>query len=287
MKLFALIFAVILATAQAAQVKSFTAINCGGTIDFEKTTANAVEIADADCVKVADALFYKVTCSDDTTDATWSLTSFSNAACTTVVDTATDTTDDCQDTEEILDGSSLSVDCSKVPSSCFSGNDFVMLESGKKVPYGDLKVGDRVLSIDEDGNLFYDRVFRLSSWHPKQRHTYLKITSATGFSLEIDENHFIHANDCCSLDNMKVAGKVAVGDKIYVVGENGLTADEVTKVENVEATGVFNAHTLNGNIVVNGVAASHFTTETLWHRRSWAPYWYKVVDLAARVTGSA
>ncbi len=65
-------------------------------------------------------------------------------------------------------------------------------------------------------------------------------------------------------------------------------ATQVVSVSTVTSEGVFNVHTLSGHIVVNDVAATHFTTESSWEgsSRRLASYWYRALDLASAVLGA-
>ncbi len=94
---------------------------------------------------------------------------------------------------------------------------------------------------------------------------------------------------CCALDFLVLARDVKVGDTVFVASAgNVVTPSTVASVETVIRTGRFNVHTLNGNIVVDGVVSSHFTAETTWGAasRSYAPMWYKMVDVAGMVLGA-
>ncbi len=76
------------------------------------------------------------------------------------------------------------------------------------------------------------------------------------------------------------ARDVKVGDEVFVVSASaptGIQSAVVQSVAIVPRQGVFNVHTLSGNIVVNNIVASHFTRETTWgsQSRSLAPIWYK------------
>ena len=94
---------------------------------------------------------------------------------------------------------------------------------------------------------------------------------------------------CCSLDTLVTARSVRVGDTVFVVGASGsaVTPVSVTSLGRVVRQGSANVHTLGGSIVVSGVAASHFTTETSWDgpSRPYAPLWYRVVDAVSWLTG--
>ena len=69
---------------------------------------------------------------------------------------------------------------------------------------------------------------------------------------------------------------------------NPATPVTVASVDAVTRQGRYNVHTLSGNIVVDGVVSSHFTTETNWgpDSRSYAPLWYRLVDVASAVVGA-
>jgi hypothetical protein len=81
---------------------------------------------------------------------------------------------------------------------------------------------------------------------------------------------------CCSVGNLKLASTARVGDTLFVtVGKAGVREVTITAIATVRRTGVYNVHTLGGNIVVNGVVASHYTTESTWSAssRSLSPIW--------------
>ncbi len=97
------------------------------------------------------------------------------------------------------------------------------------------------------------------------------------------------AGTCCALDSLVLAADIKVGDVVYVAAPGSVaTPSTVSTVSTVHRTGRFNVHTLNGNIVVDGVVSSHFTTETTWgaDTRSYAPVWYKMVNVAGMLLGA-
>jgi len=173
--------------------------------------------------------------------------------------------------------------------SCFSATSTVTLESGKVITYPELKVGDRVLSVAADGTPFFDKVFRITHYSTDLPMTYVRLTTTTGEVLELSPTHLLHVESCCALSNLDTADKVAVGDTVFVSSPTQ-TAMPVTikTVETAVRKGQFNAHTISGNIVVSGIVASHFTTESSWGPDSieYAPAWYKMVDLVSNVIGA-
>ena len=82
---------------------------------------------------------------------------------------------------------------------------------------------------------------------------------------------------------------VKVGDVVFIASSGAVaTPSTVASVSMVSRVGRFNVHTLGGNIVVDGVVSSHFTSETSGdaNTRSYAPMWYRMVDLAGMVLGA-
>jgi len=170
---------------------------------------------------------------------------------------------------------------------CFSAEDTVTLEGGAVIKYSDIKIGDRVLSAKADGTLFFDKVFRITHFSHTESGYFHRIVTSRGKVLELTGNHFIQAGASGDLID---AGRLKVGDTVYVVDNGALKAraDTITAITSVIRDGVYNVHTLSSSIVVNGVLASHYTTETAWSpaTRSLAPVWYRAVDMASLFLGA-
>lgn len=60
--------------------------------------------------------------------------------------------------------------------------------------------------------------------------------------------------------------------------EENVVETRVAAKKYIVKTGAYNVHVLGGNIVVNGIVASHFTTESTWSDNDWAVKWYKMSD---------
>lgn len=273
------------APADAWRLDFYFGSACNGT----KTTA----YGDGDsCIAVGSGSSSAITVVCDTAESTsaWSYNVYNNTACS---GTATDTYpgDNSESCTTISDGAvatTAMVDCGA--SACFSANSEVTLEGGARVPMSQLNPGDRVLSADESGNLFYDKVFRVTHWDQETVAGHVRITTDSGHVLELTPNHYVHAGGLGG-DSLKTAGEVAEGDELFVVGEDGaVTAASVASAERVSGQGLFNVHTLSGRIVVNGVVSSHFSTSTTWSdyaKLSVAPYWYTALDTVTSLLGNA
>lgn len=177
---------------------------------------------------------------------------------------------------------SIMVDCS---SSCFSSATTMKLESGAVVPMSAVHVGDRVLSMSNEGKPMYDKVFRITHHEPTEVTAFRRITTSSGDVLEITAEHLLHIGTCCNLADAVPAHEVVVGSTVFLASGEAVT---VTSVESVVSTGSYNLHTLGGNLVVNNVVATHFGNPAAWSLvgRSLAPYWYQAVNAVSAVIGA-
>lgn len=274
-----------LLAALAGGAHSICSQSISGTTCSGDTTDSGC-VSEDSCFEITTGVYGIIDCQNGTSIANWNYKVY--------------TTSDCSGTPFFdRDGSgtncavgsgddSLIVDCG---ASCFSGTDTAQLEGGATVPVAELSVGDRVLATDSSGNLFYDKVHRVPHWDASQPQDYVRITTASGRVIEASRGHYLHAGSCCSLDKLTLAMNVREGDDLFTVSDEtgGLAADAVVSAEPVRKEGAFNVHTLSGNIVVNGVAASHFSSETTWGEktRPYAPLWYKALDLWHSLVGGA
>jgi hypothetical protein len=72
----------------------------------------------------------------------------------------------------------------------------------------------------------------------------------------------------------------------FSIAGSRVLATKITKLEHTVKRGAFNVHVLGGSIVVNGVAASHFSTESKWSVNSAATKWYQVWICALAATNN-
>ena len=111
----------------------------------------------------------------------------------------------------------------------------------------DLEVGDRVLV---DANTYSD-VYMFSHRYADFSGPFVAITTASGEELMLTADHYLYVNG-----KLAVASTVQVGDR--VVKADGTDA-LVTAVTTQRANGLYNPHTMDGDIVVNGVKTSTYT----------------------------
>lgn len=127
-----------------------------------------------------------------------------------------------------------------------------------------LEIGDRVLTLNSEGNLEYSPVLMFMHHSPKQVSRFLKITMHSGIDITITASHLIlkwqKPNATQLHDAIPVYAKdVSVNDQLLMHGnESGrqLFVDRIIKIEAVYQTGVYAPLTETGTIVVNDVVAS-------------------------------
>eukprot|EP00173_Palmaria_palmata_P002930 Plantae.Rhodophyta-Palmaria_palmata.ctg30457.p1 GENE.Plantae.Rhodophyta-Palmaria_palmata.ctg30457~~Plantae.Rhodophyta-Palmaria_palmata.ctg30457.p1 ORF type:complete len:155 (+),score=26.73 Plantae.Rhodophyta-Palmaria_palmata.ctg30457:47-466(+) len=78
------------------------------------------------------------------------------------------------------------------------------------------------------------------------------LKTATGASLSLTKGHYLYVNNV-----LAAASTVSVGDSL-ILGSGDVAT--VVSVEESTGTGLFNPQTVNGNIVVDGVISSTYTT---------------------------
>jgi hypothetical protein len=86
----------------------------------------------------------------------------------------------------------------------------VQLESSGVTPVGDVKVGDRVLSVSSSGKTFFDKVFRITHHEPTEVMDFVRITTSSGDVLELTATHTVHVGTWCQWC-LKVALASGVG----------------------------------------------------------------------------
>jgi len=129
---------------------------------------------------------------------------------------------------------------------CFPGNASVALEDGTTKTMDALEAGDRVLGAHGE----FSDVFGFSHRDSTEFGKFVRLQTSTDF-VELSPNHYLVVGD-----NLVAAKDVKVGDQISLANGD-LTA--VTAAHRVQVKGVYNPHTMSGDIVVNGILTSTYT----------------------------
>lgn len=174
---------------------------------------------------------------------------------------------------------------------CFPASSTVTLADGSTKTMASLRIGDKVLSVDENtGNLVYSEVYTFFESDRSNVNTYLtlklgrmdvtgrclgettppNVVSQSTWELHVTHNHAVYRSreGSTSLSDAELihAGKVVVGDVMWAVETSKdatATAACVIGVEKQLEVGTFAPHTLAGSIVVDGVVAHSVADLTL------------------------
>ena len=134
-------------------------------------------------------------------------------------------------------------------SSCFPGAALVQLVNGSNVKIQDINIGDSVAVSEKSFSVIY----MFSHKYSEARYPFLQIETAANQRLLISHGHYLYANDI-----LVVAQDVKIGD--FLETFNGAKT-AVTRVSSLTASGLFNPHTLHGDIIV--VSMFFFNCESL------------------------
>lgn len=131
---------------------------------------------------------------------------------------------------------------------CFPSHATVEMEDGTYKKMEDIAVGDSV-SV---GKGEFSTVFMFTHKLSSVENEFVALESASGAKLSLTSGHFLYVNG-----ELAPARTVTVGDKIELASG---AVDTVENVGRVTAKGLFNPQTLHGDVVVNGIRASTYTT---------------------------
>mmetsp|Transcript_9320 Transcript_9320/g.24649 ORF Transcript_9320/g.24649 Transcript_9320/m.24649 type:complete len:293 (+) Transcript_9320:429-1307(+) len=135
---------------------------------------------------------------------------------------------------------------------CFPADAMVEFRDGALKRMDEVEIGDEVrVSREEFSEVFF--------WGHKDVDTatgnYVQIALESGRRITLSGNHLVYVNG-----KLRPALQVAVGD---VLVDADVGASTVTQVDAVVKKGLYNPHTLHGDIVVDGVVASTHTAAQL------------------------
>ena len=148
-------------------------------------------------------------------------------------------------------------DCKYEMSSCdcFPGSATVQLQGGGTKLMRELAVGDKVL-VGPGGQ--HSEVYMFSHRLVDATVNYVELETATGERLHLSGGHYLYIGGGIGGGGHLVeAQHVKVGDNV-TLGATGVGAP-VVAVRSVRKEGLYNPHTLQGDIVVDGVLASTYT----------------------------
>ncbi|GAB0494385.1 hypothetical protein MMPV_005678 [Pyropia vietnamensis] len=136
---------------------------------------------------------------------------------------------------------------------CFPASATVELSTGATVTMADLAIGDMVRVAEGSGDAAFSPVYTFTHRSAGGDHPVVTATTRSGHSLTATPGHLVYINGVAT-----PMRSVRVGDALDIVAE--ATSSVVTSVSDGTAAGVYNPQTLAGDIVVDGIRASTYTT---------------------------
>lgn len=131
---------------------------------------------------------------------------------------------------------------------CFPAAATVELEDGSVKRMDAVAIGDRV----KIGTDTYSDVFMFTHKMSDSVNVFVELNLASGDVLRLTPGHYMYANQA-----MTAAKDVVVGDMVEL-GSGAHTT--VSSISGVSDTGLFNPQTLHGDLIVDNVRASTYTT---------------------------
>lgn len=139
------------------------------------------------------------------------------------------------------------------------------MATGETRQLSDVRIGDRVLSMDADGQLKYSEVFMFLDRDVQLRREFLRIETENGATITATPSHLIYtwqtfdknaaAHKIDTVD-FRFANSIRIGDFVLVNVNNTLEPRRVTNITPELHRGVYAPLTYDGTIVVNSIAAS-------------------------------
>ena len=131
--------------------------------------------------------------------------------------------------------------------SCFPMNSIVQLENKLSCKINCLKRGDKIMVSPNE----FSEVYLFTHADKTIITNFIKLTTKSGLTLTLSPCHYLYVNGI-----LITASNVNINDKLYTINN---MYDPVTSIETVIEKGLYNPHTLNGDIMVNGVVTSTYT----------------------------
>lgn len=161
--------------------------------------------------------------------------------------TSSDSSGDTIDEISIPGSSSEVTEANTGESLCFPADATVELSNGDHIRMDQLSIGDEVrISLDS-----FSQVFAFTHRNPQPLISFVQLTTRSR-ELLLTDGHYLYVNGA-----LVEAKNVKAGDELSL--ENGTNA-VVEKVSRRVSRGLYNPQTLHGDIIVNGIRTSTYTS---------------------------
>jgi len=152
---------------------------------------------------------------------------------------------------------------------CFWGANMVHLNSGRQKKISDVKVGDSVLAVDQNGKLLFSQVIMQLTRAPEVITEFHVIRTKTGRNLTLTPKHLIYkaennntnlGSDDSTSPQPRFAMNIRKGDFVFVFDKNsGMIMDEVVSNDIEIRKGTYSPLTSHGSIIVEDILASCYS----------------------------
>lgn len=148
---------------------------------------------------------------------------------------------------------------------CFSSDSTVKLQNGVDLQVRNLKVGDFVQVMTQQGKTGFSEVVMFADYKPEipnALHVLIE-TKKPAKKITLTPSHLIFtSNSTGTRLHSKHAGSVLPGDFLLVSSGDGLVPSQVKRVSLVKRTGMVAPVTMEGNVIVDGVLSSCYAMIT-------------------------
>ncbi|XP_071848064.1 uncharacterized protein [Apostichopus japonicus] len=159
--------------------------------------------------------------------------------------------------KQIKEQNEVIEECKIEAGECFAGSTEVRIKERGIAKISNVRVDDEILVFDENGQLFYDKVYLISHARKDENITYVRLQTSSGKDLRISQGHLLPVG---SLGSNVAAKDASLGNVIFTLQDGVMMPDKVTSVTYELCRGAYCPMTIYGTIVVNDVAASCYTT---------------------------
>ena len=145
----------------------------------------------------------------------------------------------------------------------------VHLSSGRQKKISDVKVGDSVLAVDQNGKLLFSQVIMQLHQSPEETIKFQVIRTKTGRNLTLSPKHLIYKAennrpnfdfDDSTSSQPRFAMNIREGDFVFVFDQSsGMIMDEVVSNDIEIRKGTYSPLTSHGSIIVEDILASCYS----------------------------
>ncbi|CAF4653388.1 unnamed protein product, partial [Rotaria sp. Silwood2] len=129
---------------------------------------------------------------------------------------------------------------------CFSSDTLVTLATGHRIPIGQLRTGDKLLTIDRSKIITSEMIMMLDK-HTSMKGIFYTITTMSGHNISLTDVHLMPIITFGGLLNYVPVRDIKEGDILYVVSNGVLVQSPVTNVKLEVKVGLFSPLTTAGN----------------------------------------